>query len=45
LRAEHYDFVVPKTRAKRPAVRALVRLLEPGSALRAELEAAGFASP
>jgi putative molybdopterin biosynthesis protein len=44
LRSEHYDFIVPKARANRPALRALVRLLEPGSALRAELEAAGFAS-
>jgi putative molybdopterin biosynthesis protein len=45
LRAEHYDFVVPKARLERPAVRALVRLLAPGSALRAELEAAGFKPP
>ena len=44
LRFEHYDFVVPKSRLERPAVRALVRLLERGSRLRAELAAAGFVS-
>lgn len=45
LRSEHYDFVVPVSRLGRPAVRTLIRLLEPGSALRSELEAAGFACP
>jgi putative molybdopterin biosynthesis protein len=44
LRAEHYDFVVPRARADRPAVRALVELLTRGSALRAELARAGFPS-
>jgi len=44
LRSEHYDFVVPRVRRERPAVRALVRLLASGGALRAELAAAGFAS-
>jgi putative molybdopterin biosynthesis protein len=42
LRAEHYDFAIPTSRWERPAVRALRRLLEPGSALRARLEALGF---
>jgi putative molybdopterin biosynthesis protein len=45
LQAEHYDFVVPEDRRDRPAVRALARLLEPGSALRGELEALGFGPP
>ena len=45
LRAEEYDFVIPEDRFERPAVVALRRLLEPGSPLRAELEALGFASP
>jgi len=40
---EHYDFVVPEGRWERPAVVALRALLEEGSELRAELEAAGFA--
>jgi putative molybdopterin biosynthesis protein len=42
LRAEHYDFVVPEDRLERPAVRALRRLLEPGSPLRARLASLGF---
>jgi len=42
LRAERYDFAVPEARWERPAVRALRRLLEPGSAVRAELERMGF---
>ena len=42
LRAEHYDFAVPESRWERPAVRALRRLLEPGSGLRARLEELGF---
>ncbi len=42
LRAEHYDFAVPAGRFERPAVAALVRLLEPGSALRRELAELGF---
>jgi putative molybdopterin biosynthesis protein len=45
LAAEHYDFVVPADRWDRPAVATLRRLLEPGSSLRAELEAMGFAPP
>ena len=45
LRAEEYDFAIPEDRFERPAVVALRRLLEPGSPLRAELEALGFASP
>ena len=45
LRSEHYDFVVPKARAGRPALLSFIRLLERGGALRAELEAAGFVSP
>ena len=43
LRPEHYDFAVPEGRMSRPAVRALCRLLEPGSPLRIELESLGFA--
>ena len=42
LRDEHYDFVVPAARWERPSVVALRRLLASGSALRAELEEAGF---
>lgn len=45
LQAEHYDFVVPRARAGRPAVAALRSLLEPGSALRARLTEAGFGAP
>lgn len=45
LQSESYDFVVPRDRRGRPAVRALVRLLEKGSALRGELEASGFRWP
>jgi putative molybdopterin biosynthesis protein len=45
LAAEHYDFVVPADRWDRPAVAALRRLLAPGSPLRAELAAMGFAAP
>jgi putative molybdopterin biosynthesis protein len=45
LRAEHYDFAVPESRWERPAVRALARLLESGSALRQALEAQGFGEP
>ncbi len=44
LREEHYDFAIPRARLGRPAVAAFLRLLEPGSALRAELESAGFAA-
>jgi putative molybdopterin biosynthesis protein len=44
LRAEHYDFVVPVDRWERPAVVALRKLLEEGSALRASLEELGFGS-
>jgi putative molybdopterin biosynthesis protein len=42
LRAEHYDFAVPEARLDRPAVRALVRLLEPGSRVRGQLHQLGF---
>jgi putative molybdopterin biosynthesis protein len=42
LRAEHFDFAVPEARWERPAVVALRRLLEPQSALRAELARLGF---
>jgi putative molybdopterin biosynthesis protein len=45
LRAEHYDFAVPVSRWERPAVRALARLLESGSALRQALAALGFGEP
>jgi putative molybdopterin biosynthesis protein len=39
---EHYDFAIPGERWDLPALAALRRLLEPGSALRAELAALGF---
>jgi putative molybdopterin biosynthesis protein len=42
---EHYDFVVPRARWDRPAVRAMRRLLSPGSVVRAELSRLGFVSP
>jgi putative molybdopterin biosynthesis protein len=42
LQAEDYDFAVPEDRFERPAVRALRRLLEPGSALRRRLAELGF---
>jgi putative molybdopterin biosynthesis protein len=42
LRNESYDFAVPSPRRDRPAVQAFRRLLEKGSALRAELAAQGF---
>jgi len=45
IQAEHYDFAVPGDRWDRPAVRALRRLLEPGSALRDELDGLGFGAP
>jgi putative molybdopterin biosynthesis protein len=45
LQAEHYDFAVPEDRWDGPAVVALRRLLEPGSALRRELAAMGFGGP
>ncbi len=45
LRQERYDFAVPRDRLERPAVRALLRLLEPGGELRARLERAGFPAP
>lgn len=45
LQDEHYDLVIPRDRWERPAVCALRRLLELGSALRKELEAMGFRSP
>ncbi|MBW2388470.1 MAG: molybdopterin biosynthesis protein, partial [Deltaproteobacteria bacterium] len=45
LTDEHYDFAIPEDRWDRPAVVALRRLLEPGTALRAELEQMGFSAP
>ena len=42
LRAEHYDFAVPKARWEAPAVVALRRLLEPGTPVRALLSRLGF---
>ena len=42
LRAERYDFVVPRGRAERPAVRALRRTLAPGGAARRRLVDLGF---
>jgi putative molybdopterin biosynthesis protein len=45
LGPEHYDFAVPADRWERPAVQALRRALEPGSALRARLAEQGFRSP
>ena len=42
LTDERYDFVVPRARLDRPAVRTFRRLLEPGSPLRTELERMGF---
>jgi putative molybdopterin biosynthesis protein len=45
LRSEAYDFAVPRARLERPALRALLRLLEPGSQLRAELAVQGFGPP
>ena len=44
LKAEHYDFVVPRDSWDRPGVLALRRLLGPGSPTRQELEQLGFAS-
>ena len=45
LQSEHYDFAIPSDRFERPAVVALRRLLEKGSALRAKLEDMGFEAP
>lgn len=45
LTDEHYDFAIPEDRWDRPAVVALRRLLESGSALRKELERLGFRTP
>jgi len=45
LRPEHYDFAVPEEVWDLPALRALRQLLEPGSELRRELAARGFAPP
>jgi putative molybdopterin biosynthesis protein len=45
LRVERYDFAIPVGRWERPAVRALRRLLEPSTPLRAELAALGFGAP
>lgn len=45
LRAEHYDFAVPAARWERPALRALREVLAPGSELRRQLAARGFAAP
>jgi putative molybdopterin biosynthesis protein len=45
LRAEHYDFALPRARQDRPAVKALARVLEPGSAVRKALAQQGFGMP
>jgi len=45
LRHESYDFAIGRGRGSREAVRAFRRLLAPGSALRRDLEAAGFGPP
>ena len=42
LRAEHYDFAIPKARWNEPAVVALRRLLDPGTPVRALLGRLGF---
>ena len=42
LQAERYDFVIPRSRWDRPAVRRLRELLESGSELRRRLSEAGF---
>jgi putative molybdopterin biosynthesis protein len=42
---EHYDFVVPRGRLERQAVKAFQELLSPGSDVRARLQEAGFSSP
>lgn len=42
LRAERYDFALPKDRLARPAVRAFCRLLAEGSRARQQLAAMGF---
>jgi putative molybdopterin biosynthesis protein len=39
---ERYDFAIPKSRLERPAVRAFLRLLASGTALRRSLAGAGF---
>ncbi len=44
VREECYDFVVPRTRLERPAVRAFIRLLE-DPAVRGELGRMGFQLP
>jgi putative molybdopterin biosynthesis protein len=44
LQAEHYDFAIPESRWDRPAVRALRRALEPGTAVRKRLEEMGFST-
>jgi putative molybdopterin biosynthesis protein len=44
LSKEAYDFAIPAERWGRPAVTALRRLLEPGSALRKQLAEIGFPS-
>jgi putative molybdopterin biosynthesis protein len=45
LRDEHYDFAIPADRWDRPGLRALRRLLEPGTAVSVELERLGFGVP
>ncbi len=45
LQAESYDFAVPRSRAKRPAVEAVRQLLASGSPLRARLRQLGFEDP
>lgn len=45
LRAEHYDFAVPRARWERPAVRALREALAKDGPLRRELRDLGFGPP
>ena len=45
LRAEHYDFAVPRSRWELPALLALRRLLAPQSPVRARLAELGFPAP
>ena len=45
LRAERYDFAVPASRAGRPAVRALARLLAEDEGVREALRSLSFQVP
>lgn len=44
LTDEQYDFAIPRSRLHRPAVRAFLACLAPGTPLRQDLEALGFLS-